>query len=269
MTTPFLNKTISKFGHLILILLLNLTILCLSFAQEYETLKCIQTLANWETRSIASINGEEIWTISGDQHLYRWEEKQFKDVSEYGETYNMLFASSDSELWIHYFDHKAVRYKFKKIKDGITTYIDDPENFSLTSFWINSSNDIWLGGLVGTMLHYDGERWKKYPGFTNNHITNIFINKDKNGFTTIEDDPTIKGRYRLSLDSKRNIRLKKVKKTYSFFGISDHGYWAGNSDSLYFISNDKQEKLFPIKTIPTDLIPFEKNYIYNTIGHFR
>jgi hypothetical protein len=79
---------------------------------------------------------------------------------------------------------------------GYTTDLGEIEKMKgvVSECWWGGANNIWMGGINGDLVHYDGSKWRRraIPGSSEWHITGISGNKDTAiiATTILETGPT-------------------------------------------------------------------------------
>ncbi|MFQ5639331.1 MAG: FG-GAP-like repeat-containing protein [bacterium] len=229
-----------------------------------DTIKLIHYPERLNVGQALSVEGRHIWLITVEHRLYKWNHNRFDDVTAPNEEYYLIFAAAPDDIWLHSYNQGAHRYQFKKIfQDAI--YMD-PDNFRLSSVWSNTPKDIWGGGIVGTLLHFDGQKWRRRAGMTNNHIMNICIDKDARGWVVIETGGGLLELYKVSLSENLFQRIKRLPNENAFVA---NGIWEIYEDRLVFYSWTGEVRTYsvPRKNEPENVVPFQTDaIIYDKAG---
>ncbi|RKY75016.1 hypothetical protein DRQ12_12690, partial [candidate division KSB1 bacterium] len=227
-----------------------------------DSICCISRSNYLVSGSAISINRKIIWCISKNKKLYKWNGTFFEDASSPNENYEAIFALDSDDIWLHIYQKNNYRYFFRRYYKNKSAEYNDPDNFYLNDFWWNASDDIWACGILGTLLHFDGGQWSKYPSPTNGHIWGICLGKDRDGWIVLENELGGTELYQISLETNR---LKALNRCFEIIGLLPKGIWAVISDSLVFISNNNSRMSFPFdnQNLQSNLIPMQDNTIFN------
>ncbi|MFQ5485809.1 MAG: hypothetical protein ACE5DO_10835, partial [Desulfobacterales bacterium] len=196
--------------------------------------------------------------IDANHRLYRWHGDGLRDISQRNEEYHHIFAADSSDIWLHVYLKDQTRFVFKRTLNGHAKMYPNPENFRITSIWVNNPHDIWASGIVGTLLHFDGENWRRYPGFTNHHIEKACLDEKQNGWLAVENTHDSLDLYRVSLKTKQFNFIREIGRSYS---LMPAGIWYFAGDSLVFFSDNtiKQSYFLPYSEIANVVLPVFKN----------
>ncbi|MGD8306842.1 MAG: hypothetical protein PVF17_09325 [Ignavibacteria bacterium] len=86
-----------------------------------------------------------------------------------------VFAFSDNDIWFAR-GGSLVHY------DGINYFNDCEMNSLLTgsinTIWGRSSSDLYIAGLIGNIVHYNGQNWQRIESGTDINLTDIFGTPD-------------------------------------------------------------------------------------------
>jgi hypothetical protein len=89
-----------------------------------------------------------------------------------------LFCFDPNDAWINsggiqWRYHDGIAIEYRNYQDG-TGLLHYPEDGSIRAMWGTSSNDMFFVGDKGTIVHFDGTNWMKFPKVTEKNIKTIW-----------------------------------------------------------------------------------------------
>ena len=202
-------------------------------------------------RTSLAVGDDAMWLVTVHKRLYEWQDGRFVDISLEHERYHSIFAVSSSEVWLHLYDQTQYRFVFKKRRSDTWQVILDPDNEHLFSISASAPDDIWAAGVVGSLLHYDGRTWRRYPGLTNHHIRYFQPIDERRAAVVLEDIEGTLRLYRVDLGANR-LTFLHLLTNRGFAGLPG-GLWQVTNDSLRFLSFDGGIRKFDIGKPPSPI----------------
>jgi hypothetical protein len=130
-------------------------------------------------------NDSTIWVMSNRLYTLKnatWQSiplknQQDNDLGD-GLSGSSLFAHSMSDVWILYLGilwhyNGTVAHEFRIYEDGLGI-LNSSSDGAIRAAWGTSSNDMFFVGDKGTIVHFDGTNWMKFPKVTEKNLVAVW-----------------------------------------------------------------------------------------------
>jgi hypothetical protein len=139
------------------------------------------TWTEYSVPNEASITGSwvfsdtAIWVVSNN--LYRLRGSEWKQVAEFNSG-TSVFAFTENDAWFTYYEiiwrWRNGKREEIRLENAPYKLWDPATDGAFRAAWGTSSNDMFFVGDKGTIVHFDGTNWMKFPKVTQRHIRSVW-----------------------------------------------------------------------------------------------